>query len=113
MSDETHLKVQRRLKENAYARTRTRLSQDFILQGNVARTCCGNAIAGSWSTGRGGKTHSSVHRTSIKRDAMENAFADLLQKLEPSRQLITFPRRMFPRHLGAADGAGRRHTHTA
>ena len=104
ISYETFQKIQERLKGSAQAPARADISSDFVLRGSVACADCGHPLTASWSKSKSGKKHPyymcfkkgcGSYRKSIRRDAMEDAFGDLLEQLIPSRQVLTFAHGMF------------------
>ncbi len=108
VSYETFLKAQERLSGRAHAPARKDLNRDFPMRGSVLCEC-GNALTSCMSKSCTGKYYPYYlcqnkkcghYGKSIKRDVLEGDFEKLLQKLTPSRELITVADKMFRKLWG-------------
>ena len=100
----THLKIIERLKGAAYAPARKDISNDFPLRGFVLCDTCGVSLTACWSKSKTGAKHPYYlcrkkgcpsYGKSIRRDALESAFEDLLETMQPSTETFELARRMF------------------
>lgn len=100
----TFEKIQDRLAGRKKAPARTDLNEDFPLRGFILCGDCNKPLTACWSKSKTGKRHPyylcynqscESHRKSIRRDDVEGAFGQLVQRLEPSVQLIGAARAMF------------------
>lgn len=103
ISLETFERIQERLNENPKAPVRKDINQDFPLRGFVLCDDCGRVMTACWSKGRSkyypyylcdteGCENS---RKSIPRDKIEGGFAEILQSLQPTRELFGLAKTMF------------------
>ena len=106
VSYETFCKIQERLKGRAYAPTRKDINELFPLRGSVLCEC-GNALTGGQSKSHTGKYYSYYNcqnskcrhgGKSIRKAVLEGEFEKLLQKLAPSKPLISTFSKMFKMH---------------
>lgn len=91
------------MKGNAKAPARKDISEDFPLRGFVLGDDCGQPMTSSWSKGR--SKHYPYYlcdtkgceseRRSIPRDKVEGSFAEILQSLQPTRQIFALAKAMF------------------
>ncbi len=104
ISFETFEKIQTRLKGTAKAPARKDIHADFPLRGFVLCNDCGKPLTACWSKSKTGKKHPyylcptkgcESYRKSIRRDELEGAFEELLQRLEPSKSLFDIVKAMF------------------
>tara|TARA_Y100000815_G_scaffold190167_1_gene173583 strand:- start:31721 stop:33385 length:1665 start_codon:yes stop_codon:yes gene_type:complete len=104
ISFETFEKIQARLKGNAKAAARKDISSDFPLRGFILCEDCGKPLTACWSKSQTGKVYPyylcatkgcESYRKSIKREELETAFEDVLQRLEPSESLFKLVKAMF------------------
>jgi len=93
----THNRILRRLKEGAKTPARKDISSDFPLRGFVTCGDCEKPLTACWSTSKSGKKHPyymcynrncESRRKSIPRAKLENAFSELLAKLQPTQELV-------------------------
>lgn len=107
---ETFDKIQTRLKGGARAPARKDINQDFPLRGFVTCGDCGKPLTACWSKSSTGKRHPyyfchnracESHRKSIPRDRIEDAFAELLHGMQPTRGLYDLTRAMFKKAWSA------------
>ena len=96
--------IQRRLGEKPKAAARPDLNADFPLRGFVLCNDCDNPLTACWSKSKTGKRHAyyhcftkgcDSHRKSIKRDALEGEFEDMLKSLQPSETAYALLKDMF------------------
>ncbi len=101
---ETHQKIQDRMKKGAKVPARKDIKEDFPLRGFVTCGDCEKPLTSCWSKSAAGKKHPyylcfnrdcKSNRKSIPRDKLENEFADLLKKLQPSQKLFDITQAMF------------------
>lgn len=104
ISYEMFLKNQELLEGKKRVSNRMNIGDDFILRGAVACGDCGHALTACWSKSKTGKKHPyylchkkgcASYRKSIRRDKIESEFAELLQALQPTRQLFEVASKMF------------------
>ena len=103
ISFETYEKVQARLKSKAKAPARKDISADFPLRGFVLCDDCGEAMTSCWSKGRNklypyylcDTRGCESKRKSIPRDQIEDGFAEILQSLQPTKELFALAKLMF------------------
>lgn len=104
ISLETYQRNQERSNARAVAPMRKDLNQDFPLRGALACSECGHTMTGCWSTSSTGRRYPYYlcqtkgcerYRKSHNRDKVEAAFEDILQRLQPSRDLTTMITAMF------------------
>ena len=104
ISFETYQTIQERLHEKPKAAARPDLNADFPLRGFVLCNDCDNPLTACWSKSKTGKRHPyyhcftkgcESHRKSIKRDAIEGEFEDMLKSLQPSETTYALVRDMF------------------
>ena len=106
VSIETFERIQKRLKESSYAATRSNVSADFPLRGAVSCACCGKPLTACWSKSKTGARHpyymcfgKGCERKgkAIRRDVIEDAFAELLDGMTPKQNLFDLAHAMFKR----------------
>ncbi len=120
VSLETWQAVQQRITQSAKAPARKDISADFPLRGFVVCNDCGNALTANWSTSKTGKKHPyymcfkkgcDSYRKSIRRNVLEDAFAEIVRSLQPSKHLYDVALAMFKdawnHQLQQADGIAR------
>ncbi|WP_422364695.1 recombinase family protein [Pyruvatibacter mobilis] len=103
ISLESFEKIQERLNGRAKAPARKDINEDFPLRGFVLCDDCGNPMTSCWSKGRNkhypyylcDTRGCASNRKSIPRDRIEDGFAEILQSLQPTRQLFTLAKGMF------------------
>jgi len=104
ISYEDFQKVQQRLTEKPQAPARPDLNRDFPLRGFVTCGECERPLTACWSKSSTGKRHAyylcqykhcSFRGKSIRRDAMEGDFADMLKELQPSQSGMRAAAMMF------------------
>lgn len=103
ISYETFNRIQENLKEGARPAARKDINEDFPLRGFVACDDCGKPMTACWS--KGCRRHYAYYlcdtrgcpskRKSIARAKIEDGFADVLQSLQPTRQLFDLAKAMF------------------
>ena len=103
ISLETFERIQERMQGKAKAPARKDISADFPLRGFVLCDDCGEPMTSCWSKGR--SKHYPYYlcdtkgceneRRSIPRDKVEGGFAEILQSLQPTRELFTLAKAMF------------------
>ncbi|MEM6355636.1 MAG: zinc ribbon domain-containing protein [Pseudomonadota bacterium] len=100
----TYRRIQERLKGTPKAPCRTDLNEDFPLRGFMLCGECDQPLTACWSKSRTGKKHPyylcfnracSAHRKSIKCEAVEGAFEQVLKSLTPSQKLFDLVEVMF------------------
>lgn len=93
ISFETFTRIHERLEEGARAPARKDISEDFPLRGFVGCACCGNPLTANWSRSKTGKRHAYYHcynkacevkGKSIRRGVIDEAFHEVLKRLEPA-----------------------------
>ena len=95
--------VQDRLKGNAKLPARKDINADFPLRGFVECDDCGQPLTACWTKGRNARYPYYLCQTkeccsygkSIKRDALEDEFKEVLAALSPSRELYELATEMF------------------
>ncbi|MHC4049315.1 recombinase zinc ribbon domain-containing protein [Bradyrhizobium sp. 25ACV] len=101
---ETFEKIQHRIDGVARAPMRADIRSDFPLRGSVCCAECGKPLSACWSTSSTGVKHPYYlriargcgrYRKSIRRDAVETRFSELLKQLMPSTKLIDLACAMF------------------
>lgn len=103
ISLETFEQIQSRLKGNAKAPARKDISADFPLRGFVLCNDCGKPLTACWSQGKNQKypyylcptKGCASYRKSIRRDQLEGAFENMLERLEPSKGFFALAKTMF------------------
>ena len=104
ISIETFDRIQNRLMESPKAPARKDIRLDFPLRGMLACSECGKPLTSCWSTSKTGAKHAyymcfakpcTRRGKSIKRDAIENAFVSLLDRITPSQILTDMAHAMF------------------
>tara|TARA_B100002003_G_scaffold236179_1_gene251885 strand:- start:153 stop:1913 length:1761 start_codon:yes stop_codon:yes gene_type:complete len=103
ISWETFQRIQERLAERAVAPVRADSAEEFPLRGFVTCACCGHSMTAYWAKGRNRRypyyecfnKACGERRKSIRRDVLENDFANLLRQLRPSDSLMTIAAAMF------------------
>ena len=103
VSFETYEKIQARLKGTAKAPARKDINADFPLRGFILCNDCSKPLTACWSKGKNQKypyylcptKGCASYRKSIKRDALEGEFEELLQRIEPSQGLFKLVKAMF------------------
>ena len=100
----TFEKIQDRLETGAKATARKDISADFPLRGFVLCGDCNKPLTACWSKSRTGKKHPYYlcpskgclsYRKSIRRDALETEFDELVATLQPAGQLFKIAKAMF------------------
>ena len=96
ISWETFQRIQKRLNANAHAPARADAAAEFPLRGVVTCGCCGHPLTAYHAKGRNkryayyecfNKT-CEQRRKSIRRDVLEGEFEELLQDMQPSREIF-------------------------
>ena len=103
ISLETFERIQERMRGTAKAPARKDISEDFPLRGFVLCDDCDQPMTSCWSKGRTkhypyylcDTRDCDSNRKSIPRDKIEGGFADILQSLQPTRQLFSIAKAMF------------------
>ncbi len=103
ISFETHRKIQNRLQGKAKVPARKDINLDFPLRGFVTCGCCNTPLTAYWAKGRSQrypyyqcpKKGCEVYGKPIKREMLEQEFADLLQDMKPSRELFELALDLF------------------
>lgn len=103
ISAETFQRNQERLAGGAYVPARKDIKSDFPLRGFVLCGDCNKPLTACWSKGRTSRfpyylcpnTACASYRKSIRRDALEGAFEELLTTLQPTQALFTVARAML------------------
>jgi site-specific DNA recombinase len=103
ISLETFERIQERMKGKAKAPSRKDISADFPLRGFVMCDDCGEAMTSCWSKGRNklypyylcDTRGCPSNRKSIPRDHIEDGFAEILQSLQPTKELFALAKLMF------------------
>ncbi|MGO6990606.1 recombinase family protein [Rhizobium ruizarguesonis] len=103
ISLETFERIQMRLHEGTTAAVRKDLNEDFPLRGFVLCDDCGQPMTAGWSKGR--SKHYPYYlcdtrgceccRKSVRRDEIEDGFAELLRTLQPTQELYGLAKAMF------------------
>ncbi|MEM6973936.1 MAG: recombinase zinc beta ribbon domain-containing protein [Pseudomonadota bacterium] len=97
-------RIQAHIAEGARVAARADIDADLPLRGAVACASCGRPLISCWSTSKTGAKHPCYlcfakgcpdYRKSIRRDVIEGAFVDLLQRLQPSDSAVAVARAMF------------------
>ena len=96
ISVETWQKIQKRRNGTAIAPARKDLNADFPLRGFITCASCEQPMTSAWSKGRNNyypyyfchQKACGEYRKSIKRDAIEGDFEELLQSLKPAPKLF-------------------------
>jgi site-specific DNA recombinase len=96
----TYVKVQERLGLKAKAPYRKDLREEFPLRGFVLCACCNEPLTAGWSKGRNGKhpyyhcktKGCSLYGKSIKRDAVEGEFKNIIKAMTPSETVLEIAR---------------------
>lgn len=99
----TWQEIMERRRGQAKAPARKNLHDDFPLRGFVVCDSCGNAMTGCWSRGRSGmyayyhcgNKECSDYKKSIRKNDLEDEFANLLEKLRPTADLYHMARDML------------------
>jgi len=103
ISLETWERIQQRRNNNGYLPTRKDISQDFVMRGAVCCASCDKPYRAAWSKGEYKKyayyvcQHKpcEMYGKSIQRDKLEDAFADLLQNIQPTQEISNVIQLMF------------------
>jgi site-specific DNA recombinase len=103
ISLETFERIQERVKGKAKAPSRKDISEDFPLRGFVLCDDCGEAMTSCWSKGRNklypyylcDTRGCESNRKSVSRDKIEDGFAEILQSLQPTKELFALAKLMF------------------
>lgn len=103
ISLETFERIQERVQGKAKAPSRKDISEDFPLRGFVLCDDCGEAMTSCWSKGRNklypyylcDTRGCESNRKSIPRDQIEDGFAEILQSLQPTKELFALAKLMF------------------
>ncbi len=104
ISLETYQKIQDRLNgKRPLAPVKKVIHQDFKLRGAIDCADCGSPMTGSWSTGRSRKypyyfccnRQCASFKVHTRREVLEGAFDDFIQKLTPHPQVIKVAKAMF------------------
>ncbi|MEM1344783.1 MAG: recombinase family protein [Pseudomonadota bacterium] len=112
ISLETFERIQERLRGKAKAPARKDLNADFPLRGFVLCDDCSTPLTACWSRSKTGARHPYYlcptkgcpsYRKSIRRAVIEDQFAVLLRRLQPSETLFALVKAMF------VDAWARRH----
>lgn len=100
----TFERIQERLKDGAKMPARADIGESFPLRGAISCGCCSRPLTACWSTSKTGKKHAYYYCFSkgcarkgkaIRRDVLEGAFVELLDKLTPSPNLFDMAKAMF------------------
>ncbi len=101
---ETYEKIQARMKEAARVSFRKDISEEFPLRGFVTCADCNHPMTSCWSTSKTGTKHPYYmcfkkgcvsYRKSIKRDVLEEEFAQMLASVTPSKGVLRVARKML------------------
>ncbi len=93
----TYEAIQARKAAKPVAPIRKDINQDFPLRGFVNCACCNKPMTSCWSKSATGVKHPyywcqsrdcKMYRKSIRREAIEAPFEELLQSIQPSRNLV-------------------------
>lgn len=104
ISVETYEQIQARLNKRARAPVKKKIGIDFALRGFVQCGDCGEPLTACWSRSSTGKKHPYYlcynrdcvsARKSIPRDKLEDAFVQIVARLQPSEGMVTLARAMF------------------
>ena len=104
ISFETREKIQRRLKQAAFAPARKDISNDFPLRGFVTCGDCEKPLRSCWSKSGTGKRHAyylcqkkscDSYGKSVPSDKLEGEVGDIIKTLQPSRSLVGMVTHMF------------------
>ena len=99
VSYETFLKARERLSGKATVPARANVDGEFPLRGFVLCADCGNPLTANFSKSKTGKRHAYYMcfkkgcvscRKSIRREQIEGEFAELLQAMRPTEEVIAF-----------------------
>ena len=97
-------RIQERVTEAARAPARKDISADFPLRGFITCGCCDNPLTANWSKSKTGKKHPyymcftkgcDSYRKSIRRDALEGEFAELVRTMQPRGDMIALFKALF------------------
>lgn len=96
ISFETWKKIVAKLQGAPHAAFRSDVHEDFPLRGVVACSACGNLMTAAWTKGRSRyypyyvcqQRGCALKGKSIRKETVEAAFEELLQRLTPSRELF-------------------------
>ena len=100
----TFKRIQERINGAARAPMRADIRADFPLRGAICCAECGKPMTSCWSTSKNGEKHPYYmcygkgcqrYRKSIRRDAIEGNFAEMLKHLVPGQKLIDLATAMF------------------
>ncbi len=103
ISFETFERIQERMKGQAKAPARKDISEDFPLRGFVLCDDCGEPMTACWSKGRNklypyylcDTRGCDSNRKSVPRAQIEEGFADILRRLQPTGQMLKLAKAMF------------------
>ena len=104
ISLETFEAIQERKNTIQRAPTRKDINEDFPLRGFVTCSCCDAPMTACWSKSATGKRHAyywcqtrscDLYRKSIRRDVVEGAFEETLQRMQPSKNVFEVFTSMF------------------
>ena len=104
ISLETFQRIQERLQEKPKAAARKDIREDFPLRGMVSCAECGKPLTSCWSTSKTGAKHAYYmcfektcvrNRKSIKREAIEGEFTEMLARVTPTPTLVNLAYSMF------------------
>jgi site-specific DNA recombinase len=95
VSEAVFNRVQVRLGRRRGVASHVRSNPDFPLRGLVRCSRCGTALTGAWSTGKSGRRFGyynchkgGCHGIRVRKDALEQAFLDLVGRLQPRREYV-------------------------
>ncbi|MEK0158551.1 zinc ribbon domain-containing protein [Pseudoalteromonas piscicida] len=100
---ETHELILKRFKELANKPQQDFISDEFLLRGHIASSCCGTPMTASMAQGRSKKypyyrcrnNDCKMRTISIKRDEVESAFRELLETLRPPKDIFHLAYKTF------------------
>lgn len=103
ISWETFQRIQERLNEGAYKPRKADTSENFPLKGFVSCGCCGKPLTAYYAKGRNKRypyyecfnKDCAESRKSIKKDVLEGEFEELVQTMQPSKELVLTVGSMF------------------
>ena len=104
ISFDTFERIQERLKGGAKMPARADIGESFPLRGAIACACCNKPLTACWSTSKTGKKHAYYYcfakgcerkGKAIRRDVLESAFVELLDRLTPAPRLLDLAKAMF------------------
>ena len=100
---ETHLRIQHRMKERSFTKTRKDTSAAFPLRGAVVCASCQTPLTGGWAQGKYNRfayywcrnSECELKGKTIPRAKIEGEFAEILSTLRPTKPIISIFKQML------------------